>query len=216
GYTKAFSKMFGKTPGDYKNNKAMIPLFISYPVNHSYEHYYKKGENKLSNDTIVCTTYVVSRPKRKMIILRSQKANDYFSFCEEAGCDWEGYLNSNPNKLDTAAVLTLPARLIKQATGKIAAGIEIPFNCKTENLPDSDEVIELDSCELAYFKSQSFENDDNYCKYIDAVNKAFDEFDFQSIGYELDLNAAPSMNFGAQQETGAKIAYPVRKIKAFR
>ncbi len=62
-----------------------------------------------------CIITLVHRKKRKLILLRSKKATEYFSFCEENGCDWEGLLNSNPYKLDTAAILTLPDFLIKKA-----------------------------------------------------------------------------------------------------
>lgn len=213
GYSKAFKKFFGQSPVKYKINKPMIPLYIAYPVSHCYEHYYGKGGNKLSNETIVCTAYIVSRPKRKMIILYSQNATDYFTFCEEKSCDWEGYLNSNSDKLDTAAILKLPSKLVKNGFSDIAAGIEVPYDFEPEELFDGYELIELDACELVYFKSQSFENDDDYCKYIDAVNKALAEFDFKSIGYELDFESAPTMNFGAQKENGARIAVPIKKSK---
>lgn len=212
GYAKAFFKMFGCQPAKYKTKKPMIPLYISYPVRHYYEHYYGKGENKMNSETIVCTAYAVSRPKRKMIILYSEKATDYFTFCEEKCCDWEGYLNSNPHKLDTAAILKLPSALVKEGCSDIAAGIEIPLDCEIEKLLDGYEIIELEPCELMYFKSQPYDNDNDYCKYIDAVNKAFDEFDFKAMGYEFDLKCAPTMNFGAQKENGARIAVPIKKI----
>lgn len=212
GYTKAFSKIFGKNPNVYKAKKPMIPFYISYPVKHYYEHYYGNGGNRMNDDTIVCTTYIVSRPKRKMIILYSEKATDYWTFCEEKCCDWEGYLNSNPNKLDTAAILTLPLSIVREGKSRIAAGIEVPFDCEIGELIDGYEVIELEPCELAYFKSQPFDNGDDFGKYIDAVNKSYNDFNFSSIGYEIELEKAPSMNFGAQKETGAKIAVPVKKI----
>lgn len=212
GYTKAFGRMFGTSPSDYKNKNFMIPLYISYPVMHSYNHYYKKGESKLNKKTIVCTAYLVKKPARKLIMLRSKDAVDYFTFCAENRCDWEGYLNSNHQKLDTAAILTLPEILVKKGTSKIAAGIEVPVDCDTANLLDGYEVEELDACEMMYFKSESFDDKDDYSSYIDAVNKAFEEFDFHSIGYMVDLQSAPCMNFGAQAQAGARIAYPVRKI----
>lgn len=49
------------------------------------------------------TVTVVERPARKLIFLRIPTATDYFSACEEVGCDWEGFYNSIPEKFDTAA-----------------------------------------------------------------------------------------------------------------
>ncbi|MDE6469501.1 MAG: AraC family transcriptional regulator, partial [Eubacterium sp.] len=153
GYAKAFYKMFGCQPARYKTKKPMIPLYISYPVWHYYEHYYGKGEKELNSETIVCSAYAVSRPKRKMIILYAEEATDYFTFCEEKSCDWEGYLNSNPHKLDTAAILNLPSALVKKGCSDIAAGIEIPFDCEVGELLNGYEIIGLEPCKLMYFKS---------------------------------------------------------------
>lgn len=56
----------------------------------------------------------------------SLKAHDYWSFCEEMGCDWEGLFNSIPEKLDLVAILELPTFLQKPDTSKIVAGVELP------------------------------------------------------------------------------------------
>lgn len=211
GYSKAFSKAFGKTPSEYKQNNEMIKRFIPYPVRHSYEHYHPKEDNKMKN-TIVCTAYTVSKPRRKMIILRSEKAEEYWSFCEEMCCDWEGYLNSNPAKLDTAAILKLPKEFHKTGFSDIAAGIEVPVDYENNELDSNYEIIELNPCKFIYFKSQPFSVSDDYCKYMNAVNKAYNNFDFASLEIEVDYTEGPYMNFGAEPERGAKIAYPVKDI----
>lgn len=210
GFTKAFSKMFGKTPSEYKKNGGMISRFVPYPIRHHYE-YYNKGEIKMS-ENIVCTAYIVERPKRKMIILPSKSATDYWTFCQENGCEWDGYLNSNPLKFDTAAIVKLPDKFSKDGRSNIAAGIEVPFDYEDNSLKKGYEIIELDPCKMLFFKSQPFENIDDFCSYIDAVNEAYNSFDFKSMGVETDMSAGPYMNFGAETEKGAKIAYPVKSI----
>lgn len=210
GYSKAFEKLFGVLPSDHKNG-VMIPRFIPYPVYHSVRQIREQGGAKLK-ENIVVTVFTVSKPERKMILLRSKNANDYFSFCEECGCDWEGYLNSNPNKLDTAAIVTLPDILIKDGTGKIAAGIEVPADYEDTGLASGYEIINLPSCEMVFFKSQPFENEDDFCLYIDAVNNAADNFDYTAVSLRSDLQAGPCMNFGAKPENGAKIALPAAKL----
>lgn len=210
GYSKAFEKLFGVLPSEHKNG-VMIPRFIPYPVYHSTKQFIEQGGIKLK-ENIVVTAFAVSKPERKMIILRSKNAADYFSFCEECGCEWEGYLNSNPKKLDTAAIVSLPDSLVKDGTGKIAAGIEVPFDYKDTGLQEGYEIIGLPACEMIYFKSQPFENEDDFCLYIDSVNKAADEFDCSALSLKIDLQAGPFMNFGAQPESGAKIAYPASRI----
>ena len=211
GFTKAFHKMFGKNPSDYKRNGGMIARFVPYPIRHSYAHYHHKGEKKMK-DSIVCTAYVVEKPKRKMIILRSKNATDYWTFCEENKCDWEGYLNSNPYKIDTAAIIKLPKKYVKSGFCDIAAGIEVPFDYKDDSLAKGYEIIEFEPCKMIYFKSQPFENSDDFGVYIDAVNEAYNNFDFNAMSVTVDMTVGPYMHFGAEPERGAKIAYPVKDI----
>ena len=40
------------------------------------------------------TVTAVERPARKLILVRSVRATEYLSFCEEMGCEWDGLLNS--------------------------------------------------------------------------------------------------------------------------
>lgn len=164
------------------------------------------------DETIVCTAFLADKPQRKMILLRSKKATEYWSFCEELCCDWEGYLNSNPQKLDTAAIVRLPKALCKAGYSDIAAGIEVPLTYSNPDLLEGYEIIELPPCKMLYFQSQPFPNSNDYGKYIDAVNKAYADFDFRALGVKVDLSRGPYMNFGAEPDRGAKIAYPVREI----
>lgn len=54
------------------------------------------------------------------------------SFCEEMGCEWEGLLNSFEEKLDTAAIVTLPKSLVPEGYSDTAAGIELPAGYQGE------------------------------------------------------------------------------------
>ena len=64
----------------------------------------------------VVTVTVVERPARKLIFLRHITATDYFSACEEVGCEWEGYFKSIPGAFDTGAGGRLPKSLIRPET----------------------------------------------------------------------------------------------------
>lgn len=67
----------------------------------------KKDDKSMEAKKILATVTVtaVDRSERKMIILRSKSAQDYFSYCAEVGCDWEGQLNSVPERYDNAALI---------------------------------------------------------------------------------------------------------------
>ena len=74
----------------------------------------------------ICTVTVIHKPARKLLVMYAQKAHDYFSFCEEMSCEWEGLFNSIPNRLETAALMTLPPSLHPEGTTETAAGVELP------------------------------------------------------------------------------------------
>ena len=61
-----------------------------------------ENENNLNNEAkaspSLCTVTVISKPARKLLVMYAKKAHDYFSFCEEVGCEWEGLFNSIPSR----------------------------------------------------------------------------------------------------------------------
>ena len=110
----------------------------------------------MRNSDETMTVTAVERPTRKLILIRSVNATEYFSFCEEMGCDWEGLFNSILEKFDTAALITLPQNLIKPDTGNKAAGVEVPANY-SKPIPAGYEIIDLPPCTMLYFQGQKFE-----------------------------------------------------------
>lgn len=207
GYTRSFTKCFSITPNEYRKSKIAIPLFTQHPVN----HYYILKEGKAMDNTSICTVTPVNRPKRKLIYLPSKTAKDYFSYCEEVGCDWEGLLNSISEKFDTASLLDLPDFLEEKGMSKIASGVEVPLEYN-KPLPDGYKVSELPECIMLYFQSEPYENPDDFGNRIGQVFKAIECYNFEGYGYKLAKEIAPSLNFGAKPEIGARIAVPVVKI----
>lgn len=205
GYTRSFAKRFSITPSEYRKNKIAIPIFTQHPAN----HYYILKEGQTMDATSICMVTPVNRPKRKLIYLTSRSATDYLSYCEEVGCDWEGLLNSIPEKFDTAALIDLPDFLHENGISKIASGVEVPLDYE-KPLPDGYKIAELPECIMLYFQSEPYENPDDFGKYIGQVFKAIEHYDFERYGYVLANNIAPSLNLGADTRTGARIAIPVK------
>ena len=98
-------KRFNITPSDYRKERTAIPLFIQYPISHYYALLNNKGEITMKNELNLCMITAQKRSKRKLIYLPCKNATDYLSYCQEIGCEWEGLLNSIPEKLDTAALI---------------------------------------------------------------------------------------------------------------
>lgn len=212
GFTKAFKSAFGIAPGEYRRNKPPIPLFIAYPADHQYliRNEGTIVENNQMNAP-VCTATIVKREKRKLVFLPSVHADDYMSFCEEMGCEWEGLLNSFQAKLDTAALLTLPKRLVPEGFGVCAAGVELPASYNGK-IPQGYLTAELEAGYLLYIESAPYQKEDDFCIAIEQAVRAYEQYDPERYGYAYDTDAAPSFNFGAYPQTGGRLAFPVKKI----
>lgn len=212
GFTRAFRSAFGVAPYRYRTQKPPVPLFIAYPADHQYflrNEEFSMTDNEKS--TPVCTATIVSRDKRTLVFLPSKSAEDYMSYCEEIGCEWEGLLNSFEQKLDTAAIVTLPKSLVPEGCSSTAAGIELPVSYKGE-IPQGYHTAELPAGALLYLESEPYEKEEDFCNAIEQVYRAYEGYDPGRFGYAYDFENAPSFNFGAQMETGARLAFPVKKI----
>lgn len=208
GFSRSFYKRFHIMPSVYREKKTAIPLFIQYPISHYYALLRHKEELFMSNDLNFCMITAKERKKRKLIYLPSHYAKDYFSYCEEMGCEWVGLLNSIAEKFEPAALIELPDRLVQPGFSKIASGIEVPSNYNKE-LPEQYKVVELPECIMLYFQSEPYENEEDFCKAIESTYVAIGKYNPALYGYKFAYDIAPSFNFGADTSTGARLAVPV-------
>lgn len=211
GFLRAFQHEFGIGPKEYRKHPVPIPLFIQYPVRSYYSYLYHKEDMQMKKEALLCMVSVVSRPKRKLLVMRSTQGHDYWSYCEEMGCQWEGLFNSIKEKYDTAAILELPESLCKTGTTKVAAGVEVPETYQGP-IPENCELLELEACDMMYFQTEPFEKEEEFGAAIDSVFRAIDKYPVRDYGYEYDFGVAPKFNFGASTQMGAKQALPVKRI----
>lgn len=162
----------------------------------------------MSDALNLCMIIPKERQKRKLIYILSREAEDYMSFCQEMGCEWEGLLNSIPEKIDTAALIELPDFLVEEGYSKVAAGVEVPLDYD-KPLPDGYRTGELQACTMLYFQSEPYEKEEDFCKAIESAYKAVEKFNPEQYGYKMAYDIAPTFNFGAETKTGARLAVPV-------
>ena len=208
GFTRAFTRQFGITPQKYHAETPPISWFVHYPI----ESYYilKEGTISMTNEKVSRTVTVtaIERPARKLIFLR-HNATDYFSACEEVGCDWEGFYNSISEKFDTAAGGLLPKFLIRPDTNGQAFFVEVPMEYD-KPIPDRYEIADLPPCTYLYFNGMPFEDQNDFPIAIGILNDAIENYPFERFGWEKS-EEAPYLGMGAEAETGARSAVPVRK-----
>ena len=209
GFTRAFTRLFGLTPQQYRSEMPPIGWFIYYPI----EAYYllKEEMKSMSNERVskIVTVTQVERPARKLIYLRHNQTN-YFSACLEVGCDWEGYFNSIPEKMETAASGLLPNCLAKPGAHNQAFFVEVPLDYD-KPLLDGYEIAEILPCTYLYFNGLPYEEPNDFAIAIGIVEQAIKDYPFERFGWKKS-NDAPYLGLGAYAPIGARIAVPVVKF----
>jgi len=211
GFTRAFARQFDITPQKYQQETPPVRWFVHYPLVAHYRM--KEGVNPMPQEPIARTMTVtaIERPTRKLILMRSIKATDYLSFCEERGCDWEGLFNSIPEKLDSAALLTLPPGLVIPGWGNIASGVEVPLDYG-KPIPAGCEAVILSPCTMLYFQGASYEVEDDFCEAISILWDLMAAYNPAPYGWQYAPELAPYFNFGASAKTGARMVRPVCRV----
>ena len=177
GYQRAFLREFGCNPGEYARTKVPIPLFIPYGVKF----------RELRKETVpmenVQSVFVqlMRKPERKVILKRGVKAEDYFPYCEEVGCEVWGTLLSMDSLCGEPVCLWLPEKYRKPDTSKYVQGVEAAADCDS-CVPEGFDVIELPAADYLMFQGEPFKEED-YCDAINAVQNAINSYDPSVIGY---------------------------------
>ena len=201
GYQRAFLREFGCNPKEYADNPVPIYLFTPYGA-----AYRAKREEKKMDEVKNIFIQLIDKPKRKVIIKRGIKAKDYFSYCDEVGCDVWGLLRSI--KGGEALCLWLPEKYVVPGTSEYVQGAEVDFDY-SGTVPEGFDIIELPQCKYLMFQGEPFE-EINYCEAIEQVWEAIKKYDPKLIGYEWD-NENPRIQLEPIGTRGYIELLPVKK-----
>lgn len=182
GYQRAFLREFGCNPKEYAKNPVPITLFIPYGVKFRE---LRKEEMTMENVKNVFIQQL-HKPARKVIIKRGKKAEDYFAYCEEVGCDVWGTLTSMDSLCGEPVCLWLTEKYRKPDTSVYVQGVEVPLDYSGV-VPDGFDVIELPECDYLMFQGEPFEEED-YCEAITAVQQSMERYAPSVIGFEWNNN----------------------------
>lgn len=195
GFTRAFVREFGITPGEYKLHPVPIKLFIPYDVKFKEKIKEKKTMENVRNVFI----QIIRKPERKVIIKRGIKAAEYWDYCQEVGCDVWGMLMSMDSLCGEPVCLWLPKKYIKQGTSEYVQGVEVESDFDGI-IPEGFDIITLPESEYLMFQGEPF-NEEDYCEAINAVQQAMDKYEPSVIGYEWD-NDNPRIQLEPKGERG--------------
>lgn len=180
GYQRAFKKEFGRNPHEFAKDPVPVSLFIPYGVKF----------RELRKDSIDMKTVksvfvqVISKPERKVIIKRGVKADDYFPYCEEVGCDVWGVLVSMDSLCGEPVCLWLPEKYKTPNTSTYVQGVEVSVDYDGK-IPEGFDIITLPKAEYLMFQGEPYKEED-YCEAIMELRHSMDSYDPTIIGYQWD------------------------------
>ncbi len=206
GFSRAFSKYFGVKPSFYKRFKPPVKLFLPYHVKNKFSNILK-GEKKMDKIRTIFVQ-VIDKPQRKLILKRGIKADNYFDYCEEVGCDVWGILCSIKDAIHEPMGLWLPDNLIKEGTSSYVQGVEVSFDDKGL-VPDGFEIINLPACKMMIFQGQPYD-DENFKEAIGELWDAIKNYDPSIYGFEWADEDAPRFQLEPQGYRGYIEGRPVR------
>ena len=184
GYQRAFYREFGCNPKEYMENP--VPLYLFTPYGVIYRQFkFRKDERKMEKVKNVFVQ-AVAKPARKVIIKRGVKADDYFPYCEEVGCDVWGLLMSIISLGGEPVCLWLPDTYRTPGTSEYVQGVEVDVDYDGP-VPEGFDVITLPEADYLMFKGEPFEEED-YCQAIEEIRGAADRYDPSTAGYEWDTD----------------------------
>ncbi len=209
GFTRAFSKAFGIAPARYSKETPPIQLFLPYRVlEQALLQNRTEEEPPMSESLRPVFVQVIERPARKALVKRAKTAQDYFSYCDEVGCDVWPLLSSVKEALYEPIGMWLPKKLRPTGTSQYVQGVEVPVEYKNQ-VPEGFELVELQPCKMMVFQGPPYD-DANFMAEVGAVMEFVQQFDPSLYGYAWADEDAPRFQLSPEGERGYIEARPVK------
>lgn len=180
GYQRAFYREFGCNPRDYAASPVPLPLFTPFGV--KFRALWKEQIQMEKTNNIFIQT--IDKPCRKVILKRGIKADNYWDYCQEVGCDVWGVLTSMKSLCGEPVCLWLPPQYRTAGTSAYVQGVEVAADAPC-TVPDGFDVIDLPAAKYLMFQGEPFAEED-YCKAIEALETAMAAYDPSVLGFAWD------------------------------
>ena len=210
GYQRAFRREFGCNPKEYSTSPVPVWLFTPSLIENKSSKERNVSDMSENKDIRNVFIQVIEKPARKVIIKRGIKANEYFSYCEEVGCDVWGLLTSIKSISGEPVCMWLPKHLRKPVTNEYVQGVEVESDYNG-SVPEGFEIIELPAAKYLLFRGEPFADED-YEQAITEIWQAEKKYDPAFIGYEWDEDN-PRIQLEPRGKRGYIELVPVKERK---
>ena len=197
GYQRAFLREFGMNSGVYARSPKPLPLFIPFGVTGRALRKEPMQMEKVQSIFI----QVIHKPERNIIVKRGVKATDYFSYCEEVGCDVWGLLISMDSLCGEPVCLWKQGQYYMQ-------GVERDVN-DASPIPDGLEAVMLPEGDYLMFQGEPFA-EENYREAIGALMEGMQRYNPSILGYQWD-DARPDIQLEPRGDRGYIHLRPVKR-----
>ena len=203
GYQRAFRREYGCNPKEYSTSP--IPVWLFTP------NLIISKERKVSNMKEIRNVFiqVVEKQARKVIIKRGIKANEYWSYCEEVGCDVWGLLKSIKSISGEPVCLWLPEHLRKPITNEYVQGVEVEADYDGI-IPEGFDVIDLPAAAYLLLRGEPFKEEE-YEIAITEIWEAEKKYNPEFIGFKWD-ETNPRIQLEPIGERGYIELVPVKRV----
>lgn len=182
GFQRAFKREFGYNPKEYATHPVPIYLFTPYGVQSQAQDRFSFSPTNVRKVTV----QKIQKTARRVIVKRAKTATDYFSYCEEVGCDVWGLLKSIRSISGEPVCLWLPRELRNPPENEYVQGVEVEADYAGE-IPEGFELIGLPDADYLLFRSDPYQ-DEEYGAAILDVEKVIEEYAFEKNGYLRDAS----------------------------
>lgn len=210
GFTRAFSKAFGVPPARYQRTRPAIRLFMPGIANAGWREQKTKEKEEMAEPARTIFAQVIQRPERKLLLKRGVKAQDYFEYCGECGCNVFDILTGVREALYEPAGMWLPDSMVPGGTSRYVQGVELPMEYDKQ-APEGFELITLPPADFMVFQGEPYDDAD-FMEEIGRVERHIERFDPKLYGYDWAWNEAPRFQLEPLGARGYIEACPVRKI----
>lgn len=210
GFSRAFFRMFDVTPQQYKQNMRRDPQFVAKMMRDASKRI-AEGGILMKETQIPVFVQVISKPERKLICKKGRKAEDYFTYCEEVGCDVWDTLLTIEGALSEPMGLWLPQNMIEDQTSEYIQGVEVPMNFD-KAIPEGFSVMTMPACEVMVFQGPPYQDDD----YGDAIGQLWhimEHYDPQRVGYRWADEMGGRFQYEPRGERGYIEGRTVKRVE---
>lgn len=157
------------------------------------------------------TVTPILKPARKLIVRLGVHSTDYFSYCEEIGCDIWNDLEKLPGRLDMVSFVILPEAMTPNGCSHVGCAAEVPSDYEGP-IPDGCRMMQIPEHWMLWFQGAPYEDDSWYGGAHEEMAAAVRSYRPELYGYRFAYEEAPEFHYGTTAKDGCRQIVPAARL----